>query len=119
MTNQLTLKMVESLKELLTEKEFIELCNLLVQYKIFSRGELNSIGEYTTIIHDIDELVGYLAVKEELYMDGLKAMIPAIGIWNFHYLIARLFEYNKIDLETYKNYLIEFNLLKDENQIKK
>lgn len=112
MNGQLTLKMVNILKELLTELEFKELINLLIQYGIFTKAELSEIIEESKnkVINDIDELVGYFAIKENLNINGLKALIPSIGIWNYHYMIDQLFKYGAINFEDYKDYLIENNL---------
>lgn len=113
MSGQLTLKMVQTLKDLLTNAEFKELINLLIEYNIFTKGELSEIVEVSNnrVVTDIDELVGYFAIKDSLNVEGLKSLIPTIGLWNYHYMIDQLFKYGAIDFETYKDYLIENNLI--------
>lgn len=115
MNGQLTLKMVNILKELLTESEFKALIDLLIQYNIFTKAELSEIIEDSKnkVINDIDELVGYFAIRENLDINALKTLIPFIGLWNYHYMIDQLFKYGAIDFEAYRDYLIENNLYDD------
>lgn len=115
MLGYLDIKMVSELKTILKESEFQELINALMQYGIFTEEELLDIEieskKKIKTITDIDELVAFFAVRKDLNVVALKALIPSIGIDNYHYLMDQLFRFNTIDFETYKNYLEEFNLL--------
>lgn len=116
MCGQLTLKMVEALSELLTPPEYEELISLLVKNSIFSKEELevNDLNN-KRVITDIDELVGFFATKKQLELEGLKTLIPTIGLWNYNYLMDQLYKFGAIDGDTYREHLIEKDLTDIQN----
>ena len=115
MLGHLNIKMVSELKTILKENEFKELINVLKQNGIFTESDLLEIeleaNKKVKTITDIDELVAYFAVRKNLNVAALKVLIPSIGIDNYHYLMDQLFRFNAIDIDAYKKYLEEFNLI--------
>lgn len=115
MLGYLNIKMIIELKNIMTNEEFSELLNDLKKYNIFTQDELLDINieanEKVKNVNSIDELVAFLVTREGLNVDALKIFIPSIGIENYHYLMDQLFRFNKIDFDTYKTYLEEYNLI--------
>ncbi len=118
MLGYLNANMIVELKNVMSDTEFNELLDVLDEYMIFSHDELLNIGidvnEKIKDFKTIDELVAYFAIRENLNVETLKLLIPSIGIDNYHYLMDQLFKFNKMDLETYSNYLKEFNYITDD-----
>lgn len=117
MLGYLNIKMITELKSVMNNEEFKLLLEELVKYGIFSKEEILDIeievNKTIKKISDIDELVAFFAVRKDLNADALKALIPSIGISNYHYLMDQLFKFNAIDFEKYKKYLEEFGFLSD------
>lgn len=101
--NKLTLDMIKTLKEILSEKEFEVLEKLLLEYNIFSEKELFLLKyeKGAKEINDIDELISFLLLQESINIDGLSALIPFIGNWNYHYMLAQLFKFGAINIDDY------------------
>lgn len=118
MLGYLNTNMIVELKNVMSDSEFKELLDILNEYMIFSHDELLNIGldvnEKIKDFKTIDELVAYFAIRENLNIEALKILIPSIGLDNYHYLMDQLFKFNKIDMETYSNYLKEFNFITDD-----
>lgn len=118
MLGYLNSNMIVELKNVMSDSEFKELLDVLDEYMIFTHDELLNIGldvnEKVKDFKTIDELVAYFAIRENLNVEALKMLIPSIGIDNYHYLMDQLFKFNKMDLETYSNYLKEFNYITDD-----
>lgn len=118
MLGKLNLKMIADLKEVMLDDEFKELTNVLLDYKLFTNEEINSLyskeSSKVKEVSDIDELVAFLSVRKVTNVEGLKVLIPFIGIDNYHYLMDQLYKFNAISHEDYFNYLREYNYLEDD-----
>lgn len=123
MQNILTIDMVISLKNVLNDSEFGELLSNLGKFQIFSKEELYYIKNEATktmkTINNIDELVAFLSMRSNINLNGLKALIPSIGIDNYYYLVDRLYQFGSIDFPQYKKHLQEFGFLENDNNKKR
>jgi len=99
----LTKEMVASLKSRLSADDYKRLITKLVTFNIFTTRDLEEplINSGEKEILNIDELVVFLANREQLDVEALKTLIPAIGIYNYHYIIDELFKIGAINMEDY------------------
>lgn len=98
MLGYLNSRMIVELKNIMTNNEYDELLKTLEKYNIFSHDELLNIeldvNEKINNVTNIDELVAYFAIKDNLNFETLKLLIPSIGIENYHYLVEQLRKFN-------------------------
>ena len=116
---KLTSDMVVDMKKVMPDDSFNKLLKELKIWKIFSEKKIKEIKEraysHSEYIRSIDELIGFLALREDLNPDALKAFIPSIGVENYHYMIDQLFKFGIISFEYYMENLRELM----ENGLKK
>lgn len=120
MCGYLNPKMVAELKIVLKNDEFKELLDALKKHGIFNEQELLQIeiesAEKVKTINEIDELVAFLALRDDLNVEALMILIPSIGLNNYYYLIKKLYNFGKIEYEAYKEHLMKIKNIEIENK---
>ena len=118
MSGLLNVEMIVQLKGVLEKDDFKKLLNLLLEYKIFDDRTILEVKRRLVtkfrVVSDINELVAYFAIRRGINIESLKSLIPSIGESNYHYLIDQLFRYGTINIDEYKKYLEENNLLTED-----
>lgn len=108
---KLTKTALSTLKNIMSENDFLNLLDDLIMYQVFSEEELEKLRPVKTemiYVDSIDELVRYFATLDDLNIDALRLLVPSMGINNYSYLMDELFKLGKIDLDTYLKSVKEY-----------
>lgn len=100
----LTLDMIREERNYLSSQEYNLLVQELLDFQIFTKEELLSIEQKPKFerITDVDELVEFFGNKEILNPQALKLLIPAIGLFNYNYLLDELYKRDRISTIDYE-----------------
>lgn len=102
---KLTQDMVMELSDIYSKFEFNSLLYELQMWNIFSKGDISEIRRMVNAnlrnINSMDKLVEFFVNKDGLDSNSLKAFIPSIGLYNYHYMIDELFKLGVIEFEDY------------------